>query len=82
MLIFKDENLTLASDLFNDGKYQDSFDLLNTIEIHPKFNFAADILKQRTKKPLNDAAYQKIIEDSIKLLLNIKEHTEQEQQGI
>jgi diguanylate cyclase len=56
--------------------------LLSTIDIPPQFNFGVDILKQRTRKPLKDAEYQHIIEDSIKLLLNIKKHTEQEQQGI
>ena len=56
--------------------------LLNSIDIPTKFNFGVDILKQRTKKTLSDNDYQKVIEDSIKLLLNIKQHSDKEQQGI
>lgn len=56
--------------------------LINTIDIPPQFNFGVDILKQRTKKKLSDSAYQKVIDDAVKLLLNIKQHSDKGQKDI
>ena len=56
--------------------------LLNSIDIPPQFNFGINILRQRTSASLTDEAYHKVIEDSIKLLLNIQKHTKTEQHDI
>jgi len=56
--------------------------LLNETNIPLKFQNQCAILKQRSKGDLNNNAYKKVIDSALSLLLNIKDHAINEQQGI